>query len=107
MAGTIPVCPVVPPAVCPVVPPVVPPVVRTAVLSVTYDGFEIQSAACQRGAMWYPEYEISLQGLVVSPWQTPAIDGRSSETAACDWGIQLAMSDIDVGLKRLFAGDLR
>ncbi|MGV7207840.1 hypothetical protein ACLB1G_08290 [Oxalobacteraceae bacterium A2-2] len=70
--------------------------------SVSYDGFDIQTAACLRNAMWYPEYEISLAGLVVSPWRAPDIDGRRSEEDACDWAVHLAMADIDIGLKRLF-----
>jgi hypothetical protein len=68
----------------------------------SYEGFEIQSAACLRGTIWYPEYEISQHGAVVFPWRAPDIDGRGDEGAACDWGITLAIADIDIGLKNIF-----
>lgn len=71
--------------------------------TVPYDGFEIQASASLRGTMWYPAYKISRNGEVISPWRSPDIDGRGSEDSACDWGVTLAISDIDIGLKEIFS----
>lgn len=72
------------------------------VQATVYEGFNIQSSASLRDSLWYPAYEISKNGEIVSPWRAPDIDGRGSEAAACEWGTELAVADIDIGLKTIF-----
>jgi hypothetical protein len=75
---------------------------KKIIMTVSYEGFDIQSSANLRETLWYTAYEIAKDGVVVMPWRQPDIDGRGSEEAACEWGITLAIGDIEVGLKKIF-----
>jgi hypothetical protein len=69
---------------------------------IEFEKFIIEVNAEQRGAGWFPAFQVFKDGMVVVPWMTPTVPASPTKKIAIELAAQRAITDIRGGLATAF-----